>query len=61
MSNSAGPAHVARDLADVIVHGSINEAVNYYGMAKKTEENPVPWYWHAREETLKGPEGEPDE
>ncbi len=42
MSFAAGPEHLSKDLADVIVHGSINGAVSYYGMAKKTPEaDPV--------------------
>lgn len=49
--------NLAADMADIIVHGSINGACNYYGMAKKTEPDPAPWYWHAREETLKGKTG----
>lgn len=36
--------HVAKDLADLIVHGSINRAANVYGMSERTETNPVPWY-----------------
>lgn len=53
-------AHLAEDMADIIVHGSINEACNYYGLPRKTEENPTPWYWHAREQTLEHPTGHPD-
>jgi hypothetical protein len=43
----------AKDLADLVMHGSINMAVTYYGMAEVTSENPYPWYWKAREDTLK--------
>jgi len=52
--------NLAQDMADVIVHGSINRACNYYGLPKKTEQNPTPWYWHARRETLERPTGHPD-
>lgn len=36
------------DLADLMVHGSINEAVNAYGVARKTDDNPKPWYYARR-------------
>jgi hypothetical protein len=52
--------NLAQDMADVIVHGSINAACNYYGVPKKTEQNVTPWYWHARRETLERPNGHPD-
>jgi hypothetical protein len=58
LANSSG--HLAQDLADIIVHGSINGACNYYGLAQKTAQNPAPWYWHAREETLKRNTGDAD-
>ncbi len=45
--------NLAEDMADIIVHGSINEAVNYYGVTRQTSANPTPWYWHARSDTLK--------
>jgi hypothetical protein len=44
---------VAPDLADIIVHGSINAAVNYYRVVQPTKSNPTPWYWHARRKTLR--------
>jgi hypothetical protein len=45
--------HLAEDMADIIVHGSINAACTYYGMSKVTPENQAPWYRIAREKTLK--------
>ncbi|WP_157757460.1 hypothetical protein [Corallococcus macrosporus] len=38
----------AEDLADLMVHGSINDAVNVYKVAQQTPENPVPWYYARR-------------
>jgi len=58
LADSSG--HLAEDMADIIVHGSINEACNYYGLPRKTEENPTPWFWHAREQTLERATGHPD-
>jgi hypothetical protein len=52
--------NLAEDMADIIVHGSINAACNYYGLARKTEQNPAPWYWHERQETLKAATGHQD-
>jgi len=46
---------LAEDMADIIVHGSINEACNYYGVTNVTAENPTPWYWNGRRETLEKP------
>jgi len=45
-SSSSGRA--AEDLADIMVHGSINRACNAYGVPRKTPENLAPWYWKAR-------------
>lgn len=40
----------ARDLADVIVFGSINFATLGYGMApRKHSEGEPPWYWYYRQ------------
>ena len=58
LADSSG--HLAEDMADIIVHGSINAACNYYGLPRKTKENPTPWYWHAREQTLERATGHPD-
>lgn len=58
LADSSG--HLAEDMADIIVHGSINGACNYYGLPRKTEENPTPWYWYARKETLERATGHPD-
>jgi hypothetical protein len=58
LADSSG--HLAQDMADIIVHGSINSACNYYGLPRKTEQNPTPWYWHAREKTLESATGHPD-
>lgn len=51
--NFGDPNGFAKDFADLIVHGSINGAVEYYGLAKETPDNPRPWYWYARRETMK--------
>ena len=49
------PEGTAKDLADLVTHGSVNRAVTYYGMAEVTPEKPHPWYWKARENALKVP------
>lgn len=49
----------ANDLADLMVHGSINDAVNAYKVAQQTPENPVPWFYARRNkffEAQPGPE-----
>ncbi|NNB89470.1 hypothetical protein [Corallococcus exiguus] len=45
----------AEDLADIMVHGSINSAVNAYGVARKTNKNPVPWYYFHRRKFFESP------
>ncbi|MFY0526126.1 hypothetical protein ACN28I_24260 [Archangium gephyra] len=50
----------AEDLADIMVHGSINSAVNAYGVARKTNKNPVPWYYFHRRRFFESP-SEPTE
>lgn len=58
LADSSG--HLAEEMADIIEHGSINVACNYYGLPRKTGENPTPWYWHARKQTLDNATGHPD-
>ncbi|MBZ4421760.1 hypothetical protein [Myxococcus sp. RHSTA-1-4] len=45
---TASTEGTAEDLADLMVHGSINGAVNAYSVAQQTPENPVPWYYARR-------------
>jgi hypothetical protein len=46
---TSAPGPVARDLADMMVLGSVNRACNQYGVPPKpSEDNPRPWYWSAR-------------
>jgi hypothetical protein len=47
-------SRLAWDMADIIVHGSINGACNYYGVTKVTDENRTPWYWNCRQASLEG-------
>ncbi|RKH42428.1 hypothetical protein D7X12_15670 [Corallococcus sicarius] len=51
----------AQDLADIMVHGSINSAVNAYRVARKTNKNPVPWYYFHREKFFESPPNPEDE
>ena len=51
----ASNSRTADDLADIMVHGSINAAANEYGLAQKTAENPVPWYYAHRQRFLEAP------
>lgn len=53
---NSGAKHVAEDLADLIVHGSIGRAVDACGMSRKSEDNPRLWYWYHRKTLLEGPE-----
>lgn len=59
---ATGTTH--EDLADIIVHGSINRATLAYGLAldKPVADAPTPWYWAKRKSALApreeaGPEG----
>lgn len=56
----ASTERTAEDLADIMVHGSINSAVNAYGVARKTNKNPVPWYYYHRRKFFESP-SEPNE
>ena len=49
---ATGTTH--EDLADVLVHGSINRATLAYGLAsdKPVADDPTPWYWAKRKSAL---------
>ena len=49
---ATGTTH--EDLADVLVHGSINRATLAYGLAseKPVPADPTPWYWAKRKSAL---------
>jgi hypothetical protein len=51
---SGGSDGTAADLADLIVHGSINSATLAYGLAPQDEtpDDPTPWYWAKRQSAL---------
>lgn len=55
----ASHSGTATDLADLIVHGSIDSATLAYGMPRRTEDNPVPWYYWHRKQFFEAP-GTPD-
>lgn len=42
-----------RDIADIVVHGSINAAATYYGVTKRKSDTSPLWYSEARAMTLK--------
>jgi hypothetical protein len=45
----ADTKRTAEGLADFMVHGSVNEAVNAYGVVQKTTKGPAPWYYACRQ------------
>ena len=51
----ASHSRTAHDLADLMVHGSINEATRAYGVVRKCPDNPVPWYYFHREKFFDTP------
>lgn len=50
----ASPQAAGQDLADIIIHGSINCATLAYGMAGEASgpDAPAPWYWAKRQVAL---------
>lgn len=51
----ASHSRTAHDLADLMVHGSINDATQVYGVVRAGTDNPVPWYWLHREKFFDAP------
>jgi hypothetical protein len=54
MNFNASPKTAGEDLADIIVHGSINRATLAYHLTPERPEPdaPAPWYWAKRQVAL---------